>query len=377
MHVAILFVGTISRHYGTGERVFQIAKGLASQGVQVTLSASLGHRVKASNLSNLRLIAMPRNLEFPRSCGWIAQLVAGGLCSKYDVVQMESLSFPRTLALFLLLRPFTRKFVIVFNDKWFEHDPRKTIIGRLQVTVQRILLILFDASIAPGLSVKEWFEELHGELLNKMVIIPNGAPDFAIAKNIDYSYLRKEYKIDPNAFVALFFGSMSFKPNYDTALYLYNLSDSITKAFEKSTRRRLIFVVAGMASETLPRTEHFIPLGFVKKLDELLSLPDVIVFPHLPSYTGPHVKTIYAFLSKKPVIASEDAIKDMPHITPGKQFLLIDINRPDTLLDSLIELHCNKEFGKRLATNAYIYSREFSWKRVSAAHLKLYEKLTS
>lgn len=378
MHVAILYASSISGDYGTSERVLQIAKGLAYQGAQVTLSGTMGHHVKALNLTNLRVIVMPnRILRFPSVCGWIAQLVAGGLSRKYDIVQMENFSFPRTLALFLLLRPFSRKFVIVFHDKWFEHDPRKTIIGRLHVIVQRILLTLFDASITSGLSVKKWFEELHGELTNKMLVIPNGVPNLAITKNIDYSYLREKYKIDSNTFVALFFGAMTFKPNYDAALYLYNISDSTSKEFEKNTGRKLIFIVAGISSETLPKTEHFIPLGFVNELDELLSLPDVIVFPHLLSYSGPHVKTIYAFLSKKPVIASEDAVKDMPYVTPGKQFLPFDINEPDTLLESLTELHCNKELGKRLAINAYLYSKKFSWEHVSSVHLKLYEKLIS
>jgi glycosyltransferase involved in cell wall biosynthesis len=378
MHVAMLFDGPISREYGTSERVLQIAEGLAHQVNQVTLSGRMEHRVKQSNLINLRVLVMPnRILRFFGICGWIAQLVAGGLSRKYDIVQMESFSFSKTLALFLLLRPFSGKFVIVFSDKWFEHDPRKTIIGRLQVTVQRILLTLFNASITPGLSVKKWFEELHGVLANKIVVIPNGAPDFAITKNIDYSHLREKYKIHSNTFVALFFGSMTFKPNYDTAMYLYNISDSTSQKFEKSTGRKLIFIVAGISSETLPKTENFIPLGFVNELEELLSLPDVIVFPHLPSFSGPHVKTAYAFLSKKPVIASEDAVKDMPYVTPGKQFLPFDINEPDTLLESLTELHCNKELGKRLAINAYLYSKKFSWEHVSSVHLKLYEKLIS
>jgi glycosyltransferase involved in cell wall biosynthesis len=378
MHVAFLFAGPISGEYGTAERVAQIAKGLADQGCQVTLSGLMGHRLKASNLANLRVVIMPnRILEFPRVYCWFAQIIAGGLSQKYDIVQMESFSFLRTLGLFLLLKPFSKKFVIVFNDKWFDRDPRKTIIGRIQVNFQRILLTLFDASITPGSSVKKWFEELQGDLASGMLVIPNGVPKHTITKKIDGSQLREKYKIDSSAFVALFFGSMTFKPNYEAAFYLYGLSDSTSKEFESNTGRKLIFTVAGMGSETLPRTERFIPLGFVNELDEMLSLPDVIVFPHLPSYSGPHVKTIYAFLSRKPVIASEDAVKDMPYVTPGKQFLPFDVNEPSTLLKALTELCRNKELARRLAINAYMYSRRFSWENISSMHLKLYQKLIS
>lgn len=377
MRVAILYSGPISRDTGTPERVFQIASGLANLGTQVTFSGTTEKQVKTPSATNLQVISMPnRVLKLPSICVWIAKLVASGLTQKYDITQIESFSTPRSLALFFLLRPISRKLIIVFHDKYFEHDPRKNAVGRLNLALQRTLLTLFDASITPGLSVKEWFEELHDGLANKMVVIPNGAPNF-VSRDIDHLHLREKHRIDPNAFVALFFGSMTFKPNHDTALYLCNISESASKKFERNTGRKLVFVVAGRGSETLPKTEHYIPLGFVNELDELLSLPDVIVLPHQRSYSGPHVKTMYAFLSKKPVIASEDAVKDMPYVTPRKHFLQLDTDEPETLPESLIELYYNKELGKCLVLNANRYSKKFSWKYVSSMHMKLYEKLIS
>jgi len=333
--------------------------------------------VKTLNLTNLQIVAMPnRIVKLPSVLVWVAQLVACGLTHKYDIVQIESFPLPRTLALFLLLRPFSRKFIIVFHDKWFKQDPRKSVIGRLRLLLQRILLILFDASIIPGKSVKNWFEELHGKLVHeKMVVIPNGVPNLTIKKNINSSHLRKKYGIPSNTFVALFFGSMTFKPNYEAAMHLYKISNSVCSKFEKITKRKLIFVVAGIGSEILPKTENFLPLGFVEKLDELLSLPHVIVLPHTPSYSGPHVKTIYAFLSRKPVVATEDAVKDMPYINPKKHFLLFDIKSPNTLIDALLKLYYNKKLRKRLTLNAYQYAKKFSWERISLLHLKLYNNM--
>jgi hypothetical protein len=378
MHVAILYDGPISRDIGTSERVLQIAEGLAGYGIQVTLSGIIRRCVKTLNLTNMRVIAMPnKKLPSLSVCRWISRLVASGLTNKYDVVQMESFSILSSLALFFLLRPFSRKLVIVFHDGCFEHNPYKNAIARLHIALQRILLTLFDASITPGSSIRKLFEELHGVLANKMVVIPNGAPNLASIKEGDHLHLRQKHKIDYNTFVALFFGSMPFKPNYDAASYLYHLSDSTCQKFEKNTGRKLIFVVAGVGSEALPETTYYIPLGFVNELDELLSLPNVIVLPHLPSCSGPHVKTLYAFLSKKPVVASEDAIKDMPYVTPRKHFLPFDVNEPDSLLKSLTELYYDKELGERLALDAQLYSKKFSWKHISSVHLKLYEKLIS
>ncbi|MEM2145863.1 MAG: glycosyltransferase family 4 protein [Candidatus Jordarchaeaceae archaeon] len=377
MRILILYAGFLTRVGGTSERVFQVAKGLADQGVRVILSGDVNCNMEKQGLGSLHIVAMPNTiLKFPSVIAWIMQLFSNGLIFKYDVIQVESFSFLRTLMLFLLMRPFGRRFLIVFHDKWFKEDPRKSITGKIQLFIQRILLNVFDAAITPGLSVKKWFEELHGKsLLKKMVVIPNGAPDLEIKSSADYLHLRKKYRLEPNAFLALYFGSMLFKPNYETALLLYKISNYVSNKFEKINGKRLAFIVAGMGSETLPKSRCFIPLGFVKDLEELLSLPDVIVLPHTPSYSGPHVKTIYAFLSKKPVLATEDAVKDMPFVVPGKHFLLFDVNEPDTLVDALTNIYSNVELKRNLTFNAYLYSKKFSWKYISLLHLKLYYKI--
>jgi glycosyltransferase involved in cell wall biosynthesis len=238
------------------------------------------------------------------------------------------------------------------------------------------VLLIFDAAITPGMSVKKFFEELHGDLLlRKMIVIPNGTPEAEYRNCIDRSSLRKYYGINEEDFVALYFGSMTFKPNYEAALLLYKMSNYVSSKFEKNNGKRLVFIVAGVGSEYLPKSMCFIPLGFVKNLDELLSLPDVIVLPHMPSHSGPHVKTMYAFRSKKPVVASKDAVKDMPDIVPGKHFLLFDIEKPDTLVEALSDIYRNAELRKNITLNAYMYSKKFSWKYISSLHLKLYNKI--
>ena len=378
MRIAILYNFTISRSTGTSERVLQIANELENLGAQVTISGAVDKRERTSNLTDLRIIVMPNKiLKLPLVGAWIAQVVASALTHRYDVVQIESFSNLRALALFILLHPFSKKLVIVFHDKYFEHDPRESIAGRLNLALQRILLILFDASITPGLSVKNWFAELHGQLANKISVIPNGAPDFSVKKHVDLANLRRKYGLDSGVFIALFFGAMTFKPNHDAALYLYRVSEQVSYRFEIVTGKRLIFAVAGIGSETLPKAHSYVPLGFVNQLDELLALPDAIVFPHLPSYSGPHVKTIYAFLSEKPVVASNDAVKDMPCIVPGEHFLPFDIEKPDTLTDSLTELFLNEELAQRLVSNAQLYSETFSWKHIASLHLRLFQKLMS
>jgi glycosyltransferase involved in cell wall biosynthesis len=377
LRIAILFAYFISRRSGSEERVLQIAKGLADQGAEVTLSGVVNPGEGVQGLSKLKVIAIPNSLlGLSIFFTWIVKLLANGLTKKYDVVQIECFSSPRSLVLFFLLRPFSRKFVIVFHDKWFKQDPRRNVIGRMQLFTQRILLTVFNASITPGLSVKKWFEELHGELVhNKMVVIPNGVPLLEIKENIDPMHLRETYGLKSDTFVALFFGLMTFKPNYEAALRLYDISNSISSEFEKISGRKLIFIVAGIGSKNLPRTKCFIPLGFVEKFDDLLSLPDIIVLPHPSSYSGPHVKAMYSFLSRKPVVATENAVKDLPHVFPRKHFMPFNIDEPDTLLKAITDLYYTKKLREDIALNAYQYARKYSWEYVSSLHLKLYEKI--
>jgi hypothetical protein len=75
------------------------------------------------------------------------------------------------------------------------------------------------------------------------------------------------------------------------------------------------------------------------------------------------------------VIATDDAVKDMPGVTPRKQFLPFDINNADTLLDCITELYYDRQLGHILTLNAYLNAQKFSWKAVSLMHVKLYEQL--
>jgi glycosyltransferase involved in cell wall biosynthesis len=377
LRVAILYSGSISRAGGTSERVLQISTELAKQNVQVTLSGSLGRWAEESTRSNLRFIAKPDSfLQFRRASNWFAQLVAGGLTHRYDVVQIESFSIFKTIALFFLLRFCGKKFIVVYHDKWFTNDPRKNAVGRIALFFQRILFVISAGSITPGLSIKKWFEKLHGTIVSeKMVVIPNGAPLLPLKENSDSLSLRVKYGLDLKAYVVLFFGLMTFGPNHEAALRLYDMSSVVAEMFERANRKELVFVVAGVGSESLPRTKHYSSLGFIQNLNELLALPDAIVFPHTPSYSGPHVKTIYAFLSMKPVIASGDAVKDMPGLVAGHHFLKFDVDEPNSLLNALSELSNRRELCKTLTSNAYAYAREFSWERISSMHLELYKEL--
>lgn len=370
----LLYAGVLSRKSGTSERVFQVAEGLSKRHIKLILSSA---DKKNQISSTARFVTMPSHiLEIPSVFSWLLKIILAVFGDQQvDVIQIESFSSLRSLVLILILRPFGKRFVVVFHDKYWGCDPRDTFIGRVQLTFQRCLLLFSDAVITPGTDLKRWFEDLHGKIATeKITVIPNGASD-PENSNVDSRNLRKKYGIGVDSFVALFFGSMDFKPNHDSAVYLYKISELIARSFEKETGRRLVFAIAGEGSEVFPRTEYYLPLGYVENISELLSIPDVIVLPHFPSNSGPHMKTAIALLSRKPVIASDDAIKDIQFITPREHYLYFDVYDSSTLLYNLIELCKNKEMGEQIALNAYYFSKRNSWEAISLNHIKLYRRL--
>jgi glycosyltransferase involved in cell wall biosynthesis len=375
LSVAIIYSGLLARVNGTSERVLQIAENLSNEGAQVTLSGFVEDDSKATGLSDTRIILIPsKKTRFLGIIKWFIKMVESIPNGKYDVVQIESFPFFRTLILFLMFQPFSKKFVIVHHDNLFKTDPRNTIRGYFQISLQKLLFVLFDAVITPGKTAKTWFVGFHGKIAeNKIVVIPNGTP--RLIKKYDKTYLIKKYRLPGNSLSVLFFGSMKFEPNFASAMRLYEISEHVSISFEKINGVRINFFVAGFGSETLPKSEFFTPLGFIKDLNEMLSISDVVVLPQTISHSGPHVKTLYAFLSGIPVVATLDAVKDLQSVTNNNHFLLFSLNEPESLIQALTSLYKDKLLGQRISDNALHYAERYSWSNIAKLHLILYRKL--
>jgi hypothetical protein len=377
VRIAILYQGIITDDNGTSERVYQIAKYLTDYKVNVTVAARLSSNMSKLDISHLTIIPIPHKIaELVGVLNWLSMLLSRGLTRRYDIIQIECFSLLRSLLLILLSQVISRRVIIVFHDKLFKSDPRKSVVGRLQLFLQRILLTICDISITPGATVKHWFEKLNGQIVSaKMVVIPNGTPENDVQFNADSNHIRERLKIPRNSFIALFFGSMAFDPNYDTAVLLKNMSEIVAHDFQDAIGKNLIFVVAGKGSEKLQKGKHFLPVGYISQLSDLLSIPDVVVLPHLPSYSGPHVKTSYAFQSGKPLAATEDAVKDMPNVISGEHFLMFDASEPSTLSSILVRLYCDETLRNKIIKNAYFYSKKNSWKKIAYLHLSVYMRI--
>jgi len=359
---------------GTDERVWNVALELSKIGLDVTLCMRLGKQVEKNR--GPHIIEMPPRPQSAKMPLWLIQLIAHSRF--FDVIQIESFDMLKSAVFCIIFKPLIRNCVLVLHDKHWPCDPRKIgLKAKLEYLVQRIVLNLYDKIIVPGDELKRWFLNLHGAKFNdKFLVIPNGAPTLDL-RRYDSDMARKKYGLPSDAFIAVFFGSMLFRPNQETVRYIYDISERIAKRFEKLTKRALLFVITGKGTERFQNSPFITTLGFVDDLFEVLTAADVCFIPHEPSYSGPHVKTLYSFAAKKAVITTKDGIKDMIGVKDGTHILLFDMDNPDSIVDALVKLAADQDLREKICNNAYFYAKSHSWRDVAIMYRNVYKNLVN
>lgn len=372
MKVLIVALAALPPIGGTSERIWRISKGLAKMGLDVTVYMGVHSQVKEER--NLHPFNLPSSqLDLLNVLKWFVHLLCRSKTS--DIVQIECFSPFRSLILCVLLKPLARGLVLVLHDKYWLYDPRKgRLMDKVEYLLQHFAFCLYDKIIVTGKELKEWYLFLHGtEFSDKVIVIYSGVPLVEL-KEYDQP-MKEKFGLPMDAFIALFFGSMLFEPNRNAVRYIYQVSEKVAKRFEELTKMRLLFIVAGIGTKSFERTQFVIPLGFVNDVFELLAVGDVCVIPHEPSYSGPHVKTLYSFAAGKPVVSTMDGVKDMPAVESDAHFLLFKMEDVNSLVDALARLALNGELRERICNNAYVHARSYTWEHIAERHYRIYEKL--
>lgn len=349
-------------------REWRIAQGLLKCGLQVDLHMRVQGPINPP--PNLKIVPLPEKVSSIQTIRWLIKVLVDSRGS--DVIQVEEFDMLRSLLLYLLLRRFTKLSVLVLHDMYWKSDPRKAGFWRkVEWSLQHIVIRLYDVTVLAGEELKDWYRNLHGyPLSRKFVTIPNGSPEIDL-RHYDREELRKKFLLKGD-FVASFFGSMRFEPNRQAVQYIYDVSEYVVEYFEQGTRKKLLFLVAGEGTEHFARTPSVIPLGFVKDLWEVLALSDVCVIPHLPSFSGPHVKTMYSFAAGKPVVSTPDGVKGMHSLIDGVHFLAFNPYVPESLAEALVKLALERKLYLALERNGRAYALSHSWQSVAEMYHSLY-----
>lgn len=369
MRVMILALQGIPPVGGTEERIWRIARGLLRCGLQVDLHMRIQGSINPPR--GLKIVPLPEKVSSIQTVRWLIRVLVDLRGS--DVIQVEAFNMLRSLLLCLLLRRFTKLSVLVLHDMYWKSDPRKAgFWHRMEWILQHIAIRLYDVTVLAGEELRDWYRTLHGSLLSrKFVTIPNGSPEVDL-KHYDRERLRKKFSLSECDFVAFFFGSMRFEPNKQAVQFIYDVSEYLVESFEQATGKKLLFLLAGEGTEHFARTTNVIPLGFVKNLWEVLALTDVCVIPHLPSFSGPHVKTMYSFAAGKPVISTPDGVKGMLDLSDGVHYLAFDPYAPESLAEALVKLALDRKLYWTLEINGRAYALSHSWQTVAEMYYSLY-----
>jgi len=365
---------------GTSERIIQVAQNLAAKGNFVTLHVEVREGLKGINIPrNLQLVKKPVInkvsdilLNISPMLTWLARTYKLG---KYDIGQLEGVPIFKALIYFIAFKPVCKKVIFVLHDVRDQcHISTITLLDKIKLRIQSFILKLFNLIITPAENHAEELVRVINDsnIRNRIVVIPNGAPSKIIPPESDVDKLRSKYKLPANAFLVLFFGNLRYKPNFLAAKFLYNNHTILARKFKQITNKKLVVLLAGKGSERFPRTENFIPLGFVENIFEIIKCSDVIVVPDDDYLSAPHVKILYSFIIGKPVILTKNATIGLPNAKNEEHFLIFDINDLNSLVQNLVRIYYDRKLVERITRNCKRYAETMSWEFIAGLHELLY-----
>lgn len=380
----VMFIaGEISRTFGTGEYLYNFIKCLTSKGFTAYIVAKKIHQ---NTDIHARVIVLPSTfLNFLKTVRVLLRLLEIIKRNRIDVIHIATHSYPSlmfSLPVVLLTRISdvivgrrrTKIFITIHDRIFVEGLPRSISEWTLYFLV-KLTISFADLVIVPGKSIKKALFHMFGKrVYMKTVVLPICVPEDMLTKfdpnKYDQVYVRMRYNLPADAFIVSFFGSMDFKPNLMSALWLWKSSFRICEDFRRKHKRDLLVVIAGRHSEKLPRNDCFTSLGYIEDLTELFVLSDAIVIPHLPSHSGPHIKTLYALSSRKPLIATADGIKDFPEDIKKCVYLLDPMDA--SILATLIEKIWTDKYVDTEICTEYL-SKFFSCSKLCDLYYKIYK----
>ncbi|MCX8205555.1 MAG: glycosyltransferase family 4 protein [Candidatus Nezhaarchaeota archaeon] len=357
---------------GSSERVWNIAKELSLRyGVEVILTTYLWRRLPAT-FEIVKWIPFPRRgrirgLNFLR---WVCQLLRH---SKYNIVQVELFSTFKALLFRLILAPLARGFVLVLHDlEWLHRllEPKIFMKYLLHVSIY-LNFKLYNAIIFVSEDIKSKYRRFYGHVLkNKFTaVIPSGIQSRFLTSAYDKMKCRRELGLKGIDFIVVFFGPLHAPFNREAVEYLYRISEAVAQQFRGNTNRDLLFVIAGRGAEKLGSTKILRPIGFVEDLPKLLTAADACIIPHSYSYTGPHVKTLYAFAIGCPVLSTADGVKGLG-AKPYIHYVPFDRNDVDSVVRALVMLATHEDSRIELIKHSRALVSGLLWENIAKEYVR-------
>ena len=151
--------------------------------------------------------------------------------------------------------------------------------------------------------------------------------------------------------VFFFVGSLGYFPNEDAILFLLK---HILPGLKKEMNKQFEIVIAGRSvpyylKRLIENSDRIKYLGEVDNIIELYQNADIAIIP-LRAGGGTKIKVLEAFLYKKPVIASKEAVSGL-NVTNGEEYILA--SSEEDFISACCKLSNDLHLQDKLRNNAY------------------------
>jgi len=364
---------------GSSERIWDLSKEIATKfKCRVVLSMHLWREFRIKNVENVNIIPLPQwRFRIWELFKWIKQLIKSG---RYNVLQVELFQPLRSIIIKVILHLWAEKSVLIIHDLSWLYDiaqakgPSK-IIKHLLVLLN---FYLYDIVIFVGKDLEHYVRRCYEKVLkNKIAVLPSGTPKLATLSKQDPATIREKLGLPKDYFIVAFFGPLHAPFNREAVAYLYSVAEYVAQCFKEATGKNLLFVIAGRGSEKLRSLPFIRALGFIENIFDLLTAVDACIVPHSPSYTGPHIKTLYALAAGCPLLTTSDGIKGLHELglKKNEHYMFFDKDDVNTLVEALIELKKNSKLRQKIATKARYLVVRYTWENIAREYIKLMLKV--
>lgn len=310
----------------------------------------LGIGISSLNLIHKKLIKIIKEFKIDviHVQGHLAGLITLNFLSKpkiLDLTDSQILYYHRQLQITKSLNGKLKNYGLLFWWKYIENK----LLNNFYITT---VVSPKDAEVLKKLNK-----------LSNIEIIPNG---------VDTNYF-KPLKINTlNKPTILFHGSMNFKPNIDTANYIYN---EIFPLIKEKIPDVHFFIVGRNPTNQIKKMDNrndIIVTGEIKDIRKYLARTNVVVVP-MQSGGGFKNKILEAMAMAKPVITNNIGSEAFDYKT--RHCLVIGKNKYE-IADKIVELLKSKDLMEKigyLSRNHVIDC--YNWTDTAIAYEKLYQKL--
>ena len=228
--------------------------------------------------------------------------------------------------------------------------------------------------------VKDIIHERNNILLNKIVLIPNGANIDAF-KPMSIIRVRKELNLEDDKFYIGFVGGLD---RWQGVEHLIKSAPLILKIY-----RNVRFLIVGdgyMREELIDHAEKnnvsdvFTFTGSIpyEKVPLYINACDICVTLKMKGIPGSALKLNEYLACEKPVIATKGADYGFEILEEYNAGILVDTEKPEEVADAIITLLKNKELRDEMGKNGRKYVVENrSWERVAREVEKMMKKAAS